>query len=167
MINLKAVGDKIRAVILSKIDFVIDKIAIHSKAYKLLQNEVNNIKDSDKALVEFNYLMKHSKMLRLVPDLYRRFSIQMLLRFDEIAVHQTTVNDIIIAENETEKVAIQKEMNQFSGIGRVHTIDEFLTLPLEKLKPDGIYITSSVYVKEYTQLVNLLYKYNLDERKVL
>jgi hypothetical protein len=56
-------------------------------------------------------------------------------------------------------------MSISAGAGEVLTIDEILERFYELPAQCSIYIFSSVWVKEQTKLVNLLYKINSDKEK--
>ena len=81
-------------------------------------------------------------------------------KYDYQVARLTEPHDIIVVSSEIEKNKVKEEMKSSSGAGEVYTIDEinnrFYHLPIHI----GIYIFSSVWIKEGSKLVNFLYKLN-------
>lgn len=159
-LNLKAVGDKIITFIINCYNLCFDKIAIHSRIYKELYNRFKIDIKTHNQLEEFKEIIKHSQTTQLLTNLYRTISPSIMEKYDYQVARLTEPHDIIVVSSEIEKDRVKEEMRLSSGAGEVYTIDEinsrFYHLPIHI----GIYIFSSVWIKEGSKLVNLLYKIN-------
>lgn len=160
LLNLKAVGDKIRAVFTKKYDLVLDKIAIKSKAYKQLYNRYNSFLITHKHLSTIDTTINCTQIGRLVKLLIHELpgSISTLNGFDTSIVRMSEPNDILIVSDDFEKFRVKEEMKYFSGSGQVFTLDDLMK-PDQKINvPIGkVYVFSSIWLKDLITIGNLVY----------
>lgn len=160
--NLKVVGHKITVPFIKLFNIVLNKIAINSNLYKALYNEVELNKNTYEKIKEFREIVTNSSTAQLLTDLYKTISPGVLEKFDYKIINSSEYNDIIVVSSQIEKQKVIQSMSISSGAGQVFTIEEvlakFYDLPIDC----KIYIFSSVWIKEQTKLINLLYKINTD-----
>lgn len=164
-LNLRAVGDKIRALIIKLYNTSLNKIAIHSVLYKELYNRFELDIKTHERLYDFKEIISGNGTTKLLTNLYKTISPGVMEKFDYQVVRLSEPYDIIVVSSEIEKQKALEAMRISSGAGEVYTIDEinerFYDLPANV----AIYVFSSVWVKEGTKLVNLLYKINTDTER--
>jgi fluoride ion exporter CrcB/FEX len=158
--NLKALGDKIRAVFNNKYNLLLNKIATKSKAYKQLYNDYNSILITNKYLGYIDATVHSTKTGRLIRFLVRGLpgSLSTLSGFDVSIIRMSEPNDILIVADDFEKFRVLEEMKHFSGSGQVFTLEELMK-PDQKINvPIGkVYVFSSIWLKDLITLENMIY----------
>lgn len=166
-LNLKAVGEQITAPFIKLYETTLNRIAVHSTIYKELYNRFELDIDLHHRLVDFKDLIESSKSATLITNMYKTISPGVMEKFDYQIVRLSEPFDIIVVSSEIEKYKVEEAMRISSGAGAVYTIDEinqrFYDLPVQA----AIYVFSSVWIKDMTKLVNLLYKIESDKEKYL
>lgn len=163
MFNLRAVGDKIRAVITNNYNNCLDKIAIHSRAYKKLYNTFSSDIELHNGLRDFKQTLEDSQTVKLLTSVYNESSLNIFTQHDYKVARLSEPYTILVVSSQIEKQAVLQDMSSSAGAGTVLTIEEILSrqLPVQC----DIYIFSSVWIREQTKLVNLLYKINSNKEK--
>ena len=160
ILNLKALGDKIRAVFINFYDLLLNKIAIKSKAYKQLYNDYNSFLIINKHLPEISATLRYTKIGSLIRFLIQDLpgSIGTLNGFDVSIIRMTEPNDVLVVADEFEKMRVINEMKHFSGSGQVLTVEDLYD-PKQKLNtPLGkVYVFSSIWLKDLITLENIVY----------
>ena len=164
-LNLRAVGEKITAPFYKLYNVALNKIAIHSELYKSLYNRFELDIELHKRIFEFVKIIETNKTTELLTNLYKTISPGVLEKFDYQVIRLSEPYDILIVSSDIEKQRVKNAMSISAGAGEVLTIDEVLERFYELPAQCSIYIFSSVWVKEQTKLVNLLYKINSDKEK--
>lgn len=165
MLNLKTVGNKLIAPFYKLYNIALNKVAIHSRIYKDLHNRFELDIELHDRIFEFVKIIETVKSIELITGLYQHTSPGVLRKFDHQVIRSSEPTDVIVVSSEIEKQEVLEIMKSTSGAGNVHTIDEFVTL-LDKIPVHcSIYIFSSVWIKDQTKLVNLLYKINSNKEK--
>lgn len=165
--NLKAVGDKIKAIINNKYDLLLNKIAIKSKAYKALYNEYNNYIIVNKYLPEISNTIENTAIGSLVKGLFNYPGIITKLNtFDTQIIRLTELNDILIVSDPLEKHRVQEEMKYFSGSGQVFTLEEITKENIQLRVPIGkIYVFSSIWLRDLLSIENLSYRIKTEKEE--
>lgn len=155
--NLRAVGEHLKLVISNYYNNYLNKIATHSRIYKELYNRVQLNEELSQSVDEFRYILNNSRTTKAIKLLYETISPSILEKFDYDVVRQSEKEDLLVVSSENEKFKVLQVLKMV-GTGQVVTIDEFL----QNLKQYPIntrpYIFSSVWIKDQTRLINLLYK---------
>ena len=158
--NLKALGDKIRAIFNNKYNLLLDKIAIKSKVYKQLYNDYNSILITHKYLSTIDTTINCTQIGKLIKFLIHELpgSISTLNGFDTSIVRMSEPNDILIVSDDLEKFRVMEEMKHFSGSGQVFTLKDLME-PNQKINiPIGkVYVFSSIWLKDLITIGNLVY----------
>lgn len=160
-INLKAVGDKIKAFIKLKYEYYINRIAINSKVYKDLYNEYNDLIITNKYLPEVAHNLKLTQVHKLINKMFDLPGVfSKLGTFDIDIIRNTGPNDILIVADSLEKYKVLEEMKNFSGSGQVFTLED-LQDPMTQIKfpIERIYVFSSIWLNDLIRFENLLYKF--------
>ena len=158
--NLKALGNKIRAIITNKYDLLLNRIAIKSKAYKQLYNEYNSFIITNKYLISIDRTINNTKIGKLVKLIFRDVPGMMgnLNSFDTQIIRLTEPNDILIVSDDLEKHRILEEMKYFSGSAQVFTVEDLQNPKTQIITPLGkVYIFSSIWLKDLITIENLVY----------
>lgn len=162
---LKIVTEKIANFFIRIYETILDKIAIHSRIYKSLYNRFELDIESHERLKEFVDMIEDSKATNLLTSLYRSHSIGWSEKYDYQVARLSEPTDLMIVSSEIEKEKVKETMKISSGAGEIFTIEEILDKDIPAHV--GVYIFSSVWIKDQTKLVNLLYKINSNKEKYL
>ena len=160
--NLKAVGESIINFFIEHYNLLLDKIAIHSRAYNNLHNDYNEFLTTNFYLPDIRNTLESAHCCKLVKKLLEVPGlVNHLNEFDSYIIRNTESNDLLIVENDLEKHNVLEEMSHFSGVGQVITFKELLQPYTQIRVPVGrIYVFSSIWLNDLIKLENVLYKLN-------